>query len=101
MKAMEAPFSLLPEVKDKNGVVVVDVKEKRLELVRQHVQTAGEIINLVDQSQTSYDMVVGMTLEKRYRPQVENVLGVIPPPECGEDGCKGEPAHEFGFGSRK
>ncbi len=44
--ALDAPFSLLPEVKNKNGDVISDPRDKRLELVRQHVQSAGDVISL-------------------------------------------------------
>jgi len=46
LAAVDAPYHELPDVKNKDGENINDVKEKRLALVRQHVQRAGDIINL-------------------------------------------------------
>jgi len=48
MDVIEAPFHVLPEVKDKNGEEIKDVREKRLILVKEHINKVGCLIALSD-----------------------------------------------------
>jgi hypothetical protein len=81
--ALDAPFSTLPEVKNKDGEPITDVKEKRLALVRQHVQAAGDIINLQEQVSSQAAMAVQAALTAKYKDTIKAALADAgAPPEA-------------------
>ena len=113
LAALDAPFSSLPnDLTDKNGEKITDVKEKRLALVRQHVQAAGDIINLVEHAEAGVEMAIQAALAQKYRPQIEAAMKARglplptsdPDPDCDCPECVAaraaageEPARKFGF----
>jgi len=81
VSAMEAPFSLLPDVKDKNGLSIADVQTKRLELVKQHVQNAGELLALAQDSyaQSESSVISALSSVPRYREKLKRLMGGFMP----------------------
>lgn len=106
---LEKPHSELPEVKDSNGVIITDPRDKKLALVRQHIFTAGDIINLVEKVALTSEYTVQYAIESKYRIQLETAasqsLSKCDCASCREErGEKNQdgstqPAEEFGFGS--
>jgi hypothetical protein len=72
--ALDAPFDKLPDVKNKDGESITDVKEKRLAIVRQHVQAAGDIINLDEQVKTQGQMALQAALLAKYKDVIKASL---------------------------
>ena len=120
---LDAPFSELPDVKNKDGESIQDVKEKRLALVRQHVKNAGDIINLDETVKLKAQMGVQAALVSKFKDTIKKALkesgapqqvldaldnpALLPPgfgggEECDCPACnppeKKDEGNEFGFG---
>ena len=126
VQALENPYDRLPEVKNKDGEVITDVKDKRIALARQHIQAAGEIINLVAQVEDNASRAVEIAMVTKYQGNLKSVLaeqGASPEllneidravdmartGQCDCESCRKqreqhkdkeeEPARQFGFGA--
>ena len=120
INAVDAPFSTLPEVKDNNGDTIDDVKEKRLALVRRHVQAAGEILHLGAQIEKETGVLIQSVIATRYKEGYRKLLADGGAPQevldalekgvenlCDCPSCQAkrekkqeeEPARAFGFGA--
>lgn len=116
MNALKAPFSVLPEVKNHNGEPITDVKDKRLALAEKHIQSAGDIVNVVEQTEAALEQGIEAFLAQKFRPEIEAEMkkrGVSPAPNgafappmpvgaCNCPACTGEPdepGRTVGFGT--
>lgn len=125
MASLTCDYTQLPEVKDKDGRSVEDVRDKRLALVRQHLQTAGDILTLSATVDNNAAIAKEGLLASRFKdtvrrvlvtqgapPQVlqqlENAPGLTPDGQCDCADCRaqrqkqenddGEP-DQMGFGA--
>ena len=111
MNALKAPFSVLPEVKNNNGESITDVKDKRLALAEKHIQSAGDIIVVLDQAQEALEQGIEAYLAERFRPEMlaelkkrgidPAMLGADTGKPCNCPACTGtpaEPGRTVGFG---
>lgn len=102
MNAIEAPHTLLPEVKDNNGVEITDVKDKRLFLARKHIQAAGDVVNALEQLEASLEAEMQGFLGQRFGSERGlKGLGFGVPNVCNCPACvdSPEPGRTMGFGS--
>jgi hypothetical protein len=84
LKVLEMPFGDLPKVLDNDGQDVTDPKEKRLRLVRTHIESAGNIINMVEQGEKIAELGVQTYLRVQHGKAVLEAVkeltgGAIPP----------------------
>jgi len=106
LDVLEAPHDKLPKVTDKNGNEVTDAREKRLQLVGEYVQNAGDIISLINQGNTAIEMGLQAALSQKYRgAMVETVKrltgGKLPPGFLPQDGLDADEEEEDGPGARR
>ena len=71
----------LPEVRDKDGFLVNDPKDRRLALVKQKVMAAGDIVALMDKAEEEFFKVVLDALKVKYAQQLQFLE---PQPEVAE-----------------
>lgn len=92
LDVLEMPHDKLPEVKDKDGVLVTDAKDKRLALLRKHLSNVGQIVDIMDQAEAVSEQLIGQTLQAYHGGAVREVIqrmtggrmkglpGMAPPP---------------------
>lgn len=104
LDVLNVPHDKLPKVTDKNGAEVTDPKDKRLALVAEYIQNAGDVINLLDKAQASIEMGVQMALRMQFPQSFAGAVsaltggnvppGMLPP---GEEEVEQEPERQMGF----
>lgn len=82
LQCLDLPYDKLPEVKNKDGVVIDDIKDKRIELVKQRILSAGDVLNVQRQINYAADQTLNQFLQMRF-PSSQK--------------CE-EPARQVGFG---
>lgn len=74
LDVLELPHDKLPEVKNKDGEVITDAKDKRLALVKQHIANVGQIIDTADQAEQMSEQIIGQTLQMYHSAAVRDVI---------------------------
>lgn len=92
LDVLDMSHDKLPEVKDKDGVVVTDVKDKRLALLRKYLLNVGQIVDIMDQAEGVSEQLISQALQAYHGTAVRDVIqrmtggrlkglpGMVPPP---------------------
>lgn len=101
LDVLAVDHSKLPEVRDKDGQVITDVREKRLALVKLHLDAAGDILLACEEIENAAMMATETWLARVHPATLMTVLsrmklaGQPMPPQPAPDTT--ENSRKFGF----